>query len=66
MSELQLKPELEGSSGSQLSDGRAPADQAVAIAAVRSGVDGRAARRRFGSARLRMPTDDGFHLFRVY
>jgi hypothetical protein len=66
MSELQLKPEFENGPGAATPRGLGSADDASASTSARDRVQGRGVRRRFGAARLRLPTDDGFHLFRVY
>ena len=65
MSELQLKPDFENAAGAGPADWAAPADGSATVAAP-GGASVRAARPRPEYRRLRLPSDDGFHLFRVY
>jgi hypothetical protein len=67
MSELQLKPEFENMPAGEAQRGVASASgDAAAADAASSGAHGRGGRRRSGATRLRLSTDDGFRLFRVY
>ena len=67
MSKLQLKPEFENDPAGQTLRGMAAANDAETTADVTgSGSQGRGARRRSDATRLRLSTDDGFRLFRVY
>ncbi|HEV7985795.1 MAG TPA: hypothetical protein VGP20_06505 [Steroidobacteraceae bacterium] len=64
MSELQLTPEFEVTTDAVR--GETALNRAAADSAVRGGAQLRGTRRRIDAARLRAPTDDGYHLFRVY
>ncbi len=66
MNNLDFKPDtpLAGEDGNDR--GQADNGSAVAHGTARSRGDLRASRRRSDMARLRMRTDDGFHLFRIY
>jgi hypothetical protein len=67
MSKLQLKPEFENVPADDTLHGVAAANDAEAAAdAAGSGSQGRGGRRRTVATRLRLSTDDGFRLFRVY
>lgn len=65
MSELQLTPEFEVTADAVRGE-TALNRAAAADSAVRGGAQLRGRRRRIDAARLRTPTDDGYHLFRVY
>jgi hypothetical protein len=72
MSELRLRPEFAIGSehditGAQYTSSDLTAlQQPAANDAVRALGQLRGSRRRFGALRLRMPSDDGFHPFRIY
>jgi hypothetical protein len=67
MSELQLKPEFENVPAGETLRGVASSGAGAAAAdAASSGSHGRGGRRRSDATRLRLSTDDGFRLFRVY
>ena len=65
MSDLQLNPEFENPACGSAPRGAVPAD-ATATPADSALAPACSARRRAGARRLRLPSDDGFHLFRVY
>ena len=71
MSELRLRPELAIGSehditGEHTSSDLTALQQPAANDAGRALGQLRSSRRRFGALRLRMPSDDGFHPFRIY
>jgi hypothetical protein len=66
MSELNLQPELDLAGAETALRGLAPYPHGHDEAAARTGTRLRGPRRRLEGARLRLPSDDGFHLFRVY
>jgi hypothetical protein len=72
MSELNMRPEfaisseLEIGGGQPISSDLTALQQPAANDAVRALGRLRSSRRRFDAARLRTPSDDGFHPFRIY
>jgi len=72
MSELKLRPESAISSEHDISSGQhgsgdlTALQQPAANDATRAVGQLPSSRRRFAAARLRMPSDDGFHPFRIY
>ena len=67
MSKLQMKPEFENVPAGETLSGVASSSDGTAVAdAASSGSHGRGGRRRSDAPRLRLSTDDGFRLFRVY
>ena len=65
MSDLQLKPEFESLPADGAPRGPAAAEPSAAFTEPSLAAT-RGLRRRLGARRLRLSSDDGFHLFRVY
>lgn len=66
MSELKLKPDFEMSGDNDTLRGPAALNRLHADGLTRGSAALRSSRRRIDAARLRTPSDDGYHLFRVY
>jgi hypothetical protein len=67
MNELRMQTDCENlPSGEQLHRAPSLQDNAASSAATRAAAAVRHLRPRLTAARLRVPTDDGFHLFRIH
>jgi hypothetical protein len=71
MSELKMRPEFAITSehditGAQHTSGDLTGQQPAANDAVHAVGRARSSRRRFAAVGLRMPSDDGFHPFRIF
>jgi len=66
MSKLNFKPEFALGADADAGHGAVAAESAVPASDTRAQAAQRSARRRSDTLRLRMPSDDGFHLFRIY
>lgn len=66
MNELNLKPEFEQAGDAETLRSVAALQRAYGDGLTRGTAQLRGTRRRIDAARLRTPSDDGYHLFRVY